>query len=278
MAKGKSTKSRKGDPALKQLRRDASRLKKRGILPASLDVKKMDNTARNRAKVAKFAGVLTGDDKVYKVSKSEARKLRAAGQTVVNDKLILRAEPGTRRDYKAGKIHTKPLEKEGFERIEFPVPYRNLAQWLRTARNDPALENLKRPGDRWAFRYFGNNSYDTYADLDAMLADLERYESTEEAIDDGDEEGMREVYRNVELFRVQRGKWPRHYKARARKRETAAKMKARRPKAYKRTRERDRLRKQAARDKIKSNPKKHAAFKAKDAARKRRERARKKRK
>ena len=249
--------SKSGIP-LKEYRNDLAKLKKAGLVDKSLNVRSAKPTPALTRKINKYKDVVSGDAKVYTVSKSQASKLKATGQTVVGNKLVLRAEPGTTAEYKKGLIHIKPIGDQGFERIVFPVPFKNLRQWLRDAKKDPSLQNLKLPGDRFAFRYFGNNSYDTFSDIDLLIEKLERYENTEESLEEGSEEAQREVYRNIEIVRVKRGKWkpspkkPRKYKSYKRKATAAIKrkrMKERSPAQYKRLKEQERIRAKRYRDK-----------------------------
>lgn len=250
MPKTKPTSRGSKSQDLKSFRRDISVLKKRGLIDKKIDARKVKPTAALNKKRAVYSDVLSGDARIYTVSRKQAKDLKDTGHKVIGNKLILSSEPGTRADYRKGKITVKPLGKTGFQRVELPIPYRNLRQWLEEAKNDPALENLKRPTDQWAFQFFGHNSYSTFHDLNDAIDRLEHYETTGESLDEDDAEEMENVYRGISIYRVKRGAWPKSYKSaktNGRKKASRDRLKKRRPKAYKRMLEKDAARKKKAR-------------------------------
>ena len=97
---------------------------------------------------------------------------------------------------KKGKIIiTHP---SGIERVQIPVEYHNLEQFLSDARGKSySLEGQQ----YFAFRFYGGSS-NVFRRMDDLLEVLTNYASIQEAIDQGDKKLQREMYRNLEVVRI----------------------------------------------------------------------------
>lgn len=100
------------------------------------------------------------------------------------------------------RILVQRLKSGEIKTIAFDVPYRNLEQWLHDLETNPTLDGQIPEGARLGFRFFGNNSLQTYASVKDALLRIGAYESTLSAIYDRPED-QGEVYRNVEFVIIE---------------------------------------------------------------------------
>lgn len=121
----------------------------------------------------------------------------------------------------------------GIERIQVPIKFQNLEQWLLDFQKEiPRLEKERHGHAMFAFRFYGGSSQ-PYNTLSAMFQDLIGYKTLQESITRGDTKLQREIFRNLEIIIVQNsGTWFRakhaiEDKKKAARKETAKKKAAR---------------------------------------------------
>lgn len=128
------------------------------------------------------------------------------GFDVVGDKLIIPKKARTLHFIdKKGFLNVRARVGEGFiTRVILPIKYVNLAQWIDDASRAKELERLKSPKERWGFSFFGNNSHITFSNIAEMLERFRYYLSVDTAIEKGNASEMGELFRNLEIVRIQR--------------------------------------------------------------------------
>jgi len=282
LRKVKPLKAEKGSTRdLKKLRRDFSRLKKLGLIKSKKNARSIKTTDKTvKKQVSELADVLSGKAKSYKITRAEAKKFKEIGAIVKGDKLILPIEKGVKIQTQKGKVFRVQDLKGGQIRSQvLPVPYHNLRQYLTALKNDPALETLKPTGARWAFRFYGFNSYATFADLDLLIDYLDHYQALENALTSKSPKAMREIYQNLEIVTVKGAKnWkPTRQRAtrpvarRPKKRSEYSRsyrdrLRVRQPKKFEELLEKERVVAKKKYRKLKRSPKKYKEYLAKKAA------------
>lgn len=271
---------------LRRLRKTYAALKKRGIVLAKASPSKVKLTPALRKKLVTLQPIATGKAYVLPIvrtpvgSKSAAKKSYIeAGHMVIGDKLIIPKKPRTIAYIdKKGFVTTRSKHGEGFiTRVMLPIPYIDLAQWIEDASKLKLLEKLKASNERWGFSFFGNNSHFTFSNLKEMLERFRYYLSVDKAIEDDNASEMGDLFRNLEIVRIQRPTedyWEANKGTKGggdarveRQQQTNAE--------YKRDLRRGGSRKQVQRQRMKRrNPKRYQSFLKIDAARKRYYRAR----
>ncbi len=138
----------------------AVRLKKLGLISKQANLRRAEPSRRVKAKVRKFQNVLTGENVVQKVSPKVAKKLKAEGNTVVNNRVVLRKDLKVTRK---GEVKS---------RLSGGRLFTAKGTTLREA-IDEAFKKSK--GKPVAFSAFGNDSYTVYYTPEAMYLWLNKY-------------------------------------------------------------------------------------------------------
>jgi hypothetical protein len=101
-----------------------------------------------------------------------------------------------------GKVVIK--HPAGIDRVQVPVEYHNLEQYL----SDVGKEKITKEGKPFfAFRFYGGSS-NVFRSMDLLLDELRHYESLMGAVKRGDSNLQRDMFRNLEIVRVQNSrKW-----------------------------------------------------------------------
>lgn len=174
-------------------------LRRLGLIKSKRDGRKIKANDRYAKKqVAKYSEVLSGRSKVYKVTKSDAKKYKKAGYKVVDDNLILQQKKGTRQKKKGRFIHT--IERvPGGEIITIMTPhsYADMLRDLPKIINDPEIQYYVKRGWQFSFKFFGNFAYDTFVNTDLMIEYMQHYEAIASH--------SRAAFRNLELIIVLSG-------------------------------------------------------------------------
>lgn len=188
-----------------KLREVANVLKREGI-GAPIDTrKKINPTAIRGGKTLKewakkLKGVLSGNASIVKASQVKGqpgyKKLYERAKTTKGELLIVPHSPDESVRVQSGKVViTHP---SGIERIQLPVPYHNLEQYL--SDNHGKIGNAT-GNSRYAFRFYGGSS-GVFRDMDDLLDVLLHYNAVEAAIDEDDRKLQRDMYRNLEIVRT----------------------------------------------------------------------------
>lgn len=286
---------------IRTFRKSVSLLKKRGLLPEKtsrgnkLDARsaqpnwKAPNGQKLSTLVKKYDDVVSGKVTPVKVSPQKARQFRKAGYDVVSDRVLIPHSSNERAVIEKGEVVIKSTT--GIERIQIPVEFENLDQYLNDIARDTArIDRMKRDNEYFGFRFFGNNSSALYSSIDLAIEDLSKYETV---LEHGDESGKKllkkssfkaqEVYKILEIVRVGRkAPWMfpserRHLMSkdynRKRMKRFRERMKRKPKHIQEHYRELARGRYKAYRQRIKKDPKRNKAYK--QAAKKRASKAHK---
>lgn len=188
----KSAKRRKQSPLVKAAKREArslfraavAKLKRKGLIPKSVDARKAKKTAALSRAVNKFRDVSEGQATAYKLPKDfpkEAlRALKEQGYRVQKGRLIL----------PQGQYFRKPSKKrqaEGATGIRTKPQSNRPGGEVITIKLGPDFEQqirevfaAKKPGEWIGFQIYGNNSLEIYDNAQAMISRLSAYKGAED--------------------------------------------------------------------------------------------------
>jgi hypothetical protein len=188
---------------IKKFRHDISTLKKRGLV-TGVDARSATPTRKLRNLINRYDDVLSGKATAVKLTKSGINEYKELGKpfrTVKPSGLPARVViPHTAVDkviVTRGKARI--ISPHGIERTILPVPYRNLEQYLSGVGKQKII--LK-PGERLAFRFFDNQSIQTFKSVKSLIDYLNHYESVFDAIEENNAEAQGEIYQNLEIIKI----------------------------------------------------------------------------
>lgn len=207
---------------LKAFRHQVAILKKKGLI-SKTDArsaqpywlrggKRLDKT------VADYDDVLSGKADAVKVEPKQLRQYRKAGYETIKDRVIIPHSATEKASITPKGVIKIRESKSGIQRVEIPIPYHNLEQFVRDGiAQGESLNSLKGGGKRyWAYKFFGHNSYATYSDLDLLFQELaDGTASGLNLMDKASESTYKqqnEIYQNLTLFSVPgtgQNSWPR---------------------------------------------------------------------
>lgn len=203
---------------LREFRSQVARLKKAGLISpvdarsATPGMLRTSGKRKDTLKfwVAKYDDFLSGKATPVKLSKEELKIRKKMGETVVGDIALVTHSAGQTATRTKRGVSIKSAD--GIERVQIPVEYHNLEQWLRDAKKDSAnIDRMKAGREWWAFQFHGRDSYMVYHDIDDLLEDLARYESIAQSLNTGSARDMNESYRNLAIFKVTGStRWGKH--------------------------------------------------------------------
>jgi hypothetical protein len=197
---------------LRDFRKRLSVLKKQGLIPAStargtkIDARyadpryKLKNGKTLGSLVKKYDDVATGKATALKVSKKQVTLFKKAGYETAAGKVIVPHSATEKALVERGEVVIK--SRSGIERIQIPIPFQNLTQYLNDIQKDKArINRMKRRNEYFGFKFFGNNSSSLYQDIGHAIEDLARYSAVVAATS---RIKQQEIYRNLEIVRVAR--------------------------------------------------------------------------
>lgn len=188
-------------------RSQVSRLKKSGLIPKSVDARSASVETRvGKASldsiVKRNQAVARGEKVAVKVPKNKLKAFREAGYKTSKGRVIYDVDESVQIKAKRGGISR--TSKNGIERIEIPVPYHNLEEWIEAVKkNRAAIDAMKKREEFFAFRFFGHNSSNAFGNITLLMKKWEQYESVTQA-EDGSRKKQAELFRNLEIVRVPR--------------------------------------------------------------------------
>lgn len=189
----------------KEIKAKAAALKKRGLLYGSKDLRKTKVTPYMRKRVRELEGILTGDLVALKPppgKKARDYKGRDDVKTTAGGRIIVENEPDTVQGFRGGKRSRVIPLKDGnnIEMIEVDADSRNLLDVIKyIEENESTLDKLKNPREKFAVRLNGLGNIQTFPNASALLFFLMRYkEQYESALSNG------ETVLDVHIYRV----WP----------------------------------------------------------------------
>lgn len=228
---------------------------------------KLPNGRTLQSVVNKYDDVISGKVTPVKVSPERAKQFRKAGFEVSNQRVLVSHSKNEKAVLERGEVVIKSTT--GIERVQIPIPFHNLDQYLRDiAADSKRIDLMKRSNEYFGFRFYGNNSATLYSSIGLAIEDLQRYNSVLNA---NTRYKQRDVYKNLEIVRVGR-KAPWVFPS-ERRREMSKKYNRERMKRFRKRLERKPKfvqehyrqqkidRQKAYRARIRRNPKKYAAYK-----------------
>ena len=155
----------------------ASILKKKGVISKHAKLHGGKYVSRNvLKKVQEFQHLADDRYKVVKVPKAYARKAKDLEyQTVFGNKVVVPNEPEFIKRVKRGDITgVKPLKGGFMSELNIPLDASNIGD-LTMSDDLDALEELRAPGEQFAFSFEGAMSFRAFRSIEDMRKYLEHY-------------------------------------------------------------------------------------------------------
>jgi hypothetical protein len=190
--------------------------------------------------VKKYDDVVSGKATAVKVPPKTLKQFRKTGFETANKRVIVPHSKGELAKLQQGQIAIR--NKSGIERVQIPVEYHNLQQYLRDLRKNKALINsMKKRRELFGIRFYGGQRAMFYEDINDLLNDLDRYEDIQKYAQSPSKGA--EIYRNLEILKMnERGTDIIEAQVQARKKKSSKEYNRRqRRKQYKRIKSRPRL-------------------------------------
>lgn len=173
---------RKISAQLRAFRRALGKLKRAGVVPAKTNVKTAKPTKRTTKLLKDFKPVIDGKATALKLSKKTwQRHYKQQGHVVRQGFVLLDNIPGHKYSKDDRGIKTTRLEGR-YETIELPIDAKKLERFLHEIEFNKNLEKLKQPGERWAFRFFGNNSRRVFTTLRQLIDYVSQYQVIDQGL------------------------------------------------------------------------------------------------
>lgn len=167
--------SRKISPdRLRKFRTDAAKLKKAGIIPASVNVRSLQPTKHYRKLTKDFRGVINGNQRTVKLSKKFVDEAKESGLKTHGKVVIIDNPDGMRviYDKKDPFGYHLRFPSKGYEMIQHRGPRgRSLAKYAEYA------ESQLEPGGYVGFTVQGYRSTRLYSSVSEAISAFERYNS-----------------------------------------------------------------------------------------------------
>lgn len=147
----------------------------------------------------KLDPVLSGKAAIVPVSKVKDAKYRKTYERFKGGKSEYLLVPHSADEavrVKRGKIEID--HPSGFTRVQIPVEYRNLEQYLEDAKK---LKYDRTGYKAYGFRFYGGSS-GTFSRLEDLFELLQHYGLVEESIDEDDRKTQKDIYRNLEIVKI----------------------------------------------------------------------------
>jgi len=197
---------------IRAFRRAVSRLKQQGIVRQSIDARRAQPywlSGGNRLSdlIKRYSNVASGNATVVKLTKDETAKFAAQGYRTVgkgaNKRVIIPHMPDERVFVSHGYVTIK--HPSGIERVQIPVPYHNLEQYLTEIQaKRKSLNKLKNTNEYFGFRFFNHRSSMYSRDIGLLIGELVKYDSVQATINTKNAKQMDEMYQNLEIIRFER--------------------------------------------------------------------------
>jgi hypothetical protein len=178
-------------------------LKRKGLL-SDVDARSVKPTTKIKGKKAstwvdRFDDVLSNKVAAVKVPKRALRAYRSSsGYQTASGRLLVPHSLAETVKFRGGKIVI--THKAGLERVQIPVEYHKLEEYLDTiARRKKSINKLHGEKEYFAFRFFGNNSMDVYSDIATAIKRVKTYEAVMQA---RTRKQQKEVYQHLEFVKI----------------------------------------------------------------------------
>lgn len=205
-----SEKNKKANENLKIFRSNVAKLKKSGLLSKKYDARSATPTKYLNSQISRFKGVIEGTAKTAKLPKQNLEAYKDTGYDIKNGRVVVPVTPGEKLNVSHGKISIKRTMTDAsgngytITRVIFPVPFRNLHQYLEDIGKNEKFDSMLGEGQYFAFKLYGNNSHQLYGSVELMIEELSKYNSVvdDKLIPGGYEE--RDIYQNLEFWKLEK--------------------------------------------------------------------------
>jgi hypothetical protein len=196
---------------LREFRRAVSTLKKQGLISGkTASGQKIDaRTAlpgwkikgkRLDTLVRKYDDVVSGKATAIVVPPKDLKQFRKAGfETTQGRVLVPHTKLETAR-LSHGQVSIK--SKSGIERVQIPVEFHNLNQYLiDIQKNASLIDAMKKRNEYFGIRFYGGQRARFYSNIDMLIDDLRHYEDIKN-LTKGAKAKQLEVYQNIEIIKM----------------------------------------------------------------------------
>jgi hypothetical protein len=199
---------------LRSFRRDIARLKQQGLIPGKIDARSVVPDQKVRGKklstyIRKFDDVLSNKQTAVKVPPQKLRAYRKAGKETAYGRVLV---PHNATD-KVSVERTGNIvitHASGIERVDLPVEFKNVKQFLRDAMaKAPEINRLKRKEEYFAIRFKGGQRANAYGNIESLLQDLAKYDAIQGRPSRVDQE---DFFQGLEIVRMSRPAYSRYAK------------------------------------------------------------------
>lgn len=186
-------------------------LKKKGLLPArtqtgtKLDARSALPNWKVKGKrldtlVKKYDDVASGKATALKVAPSELKKFRKIGFETAQGRVVVPHSKIETAKISKGQVAIK--SKSGIERVQLPVEFHNLNQYLNDAEKNAALiDSMKKNNEFFGVRFYGGQRAKFYSSIHGLIENLKHYESIKQYT--GKAKQL-EIYQNLEVIKMTR--------------------------------------------------------------------------
>jgi hypothetical protein len=187
---------------LKAFRHNVAVLKKKGVVSKSVDARSITPTRHYKDVIKKNLGIIEGRETTVKLSSAKLKEYKEGGhRTVGKSRVVVQKHGNERVHVSHGEVYvTRALRNGEIQRVVLPVSFDRLSHWIDGA-PDPYLEALKNNKEKFAFRYFGNNSVSTFNSFELMRREFEHYKSFTGAIEKG-RGAESQILQHIEVVRI----------------------------------------------------------------------------
>jgi hypothetical protein len=194
---------------IREFRHAVSVLKKQGLITGSTQSgQKIDARSalpgwkikgkRLDTLVKKYDDVVSGKATAVKVPPKQLQQFRKTGFETANNRVLVPHTKTETARFRAGQVAI--TNKTGIERIQIPVEFHNLKQYLTDIKkNAKVINRMKRNNEYFGIRFYGGQRAHFYSDISSLMADLENYESITQA--KGKAKQL-EIYQNLEIIKL----------------------------------------------------------------------------
>jgi hypothetical protein len=191
---------------IREFRRAVSVLKQQGLLPSGkkIDARSALPNWKIKGKklstlVRKYDDVVTGKATAIIVPPAQLKRFRKTGFETANKRVLIPHSKSEIAKLKHGQVTIK--NKSGVERVQLPIEYHNLRQYLSDIhKNSEVINRMKRKSEYFGIRFFGGQRAMFYSNIEQLMDDLERYEDILKLT--SSKPKQQEIYHNLEILRM----------------------------------------------------------------------------
>ena len=194
---------------LKDFRRSVAVLKKQGLISGrtqsgqKVDARSALPSWKVKGKrldtlVKKYDDIISGKATALKIPPKTLKQFRKTGFETVQGRLLV---PHTSREivkFSKGQVNIK--DKSGIERVQLPVEFHNLTQYLTDLeKNSKLIDSMKKGNEYFGIRFHGGQRAHFYSSIKQVVADLRHYEDIKKYTG---KKKQQVIYQNLEIIKM----------------------------------------------------------------------------